>query len=43
MIGKFKNESIEQIINFSDLRSKLYSYKKDDNIPHKRCKGIKGV
>ena len=41
-IGKFKNECPnKQIINFVGLRSKLYSYKTDNNKTKKRGKGIK--
>ena len=41
-IGKFKHECPnEQITDFIGLRSKMYSYKTEDNKPHKRCKGIK--
>ena len=41
VIGKFKNECPnKQIIDFIGLRSKMYSYKTEDNKPHKRCKGI---
>ena len=31
VIGKFKNESIKQIIKFVGLRSKLYAYLTDNN------------
>ena len=47
MIGKFKNESINQITEFVGLRSKLYAYRtdlsvdKDDHDEHKKCKGVK--
>ena len=41
VIGKFKNESIKQIIKFVGLRSKLYSYLTDNNKNIKKCKGIK--
>ena len=42
VIGKFKNESIEQITEFVGLRSKLYTYKVDkDESKHNRCKGVK--
>ena len=41
VIGKFKNESTEQITEFVGLRSKLYAYKTDDNEDHKKCKGVK--
>jgi hypothetical protein len=41
VIGKFKNESIQQIIEFVGLRSKLYSYKVDKGKIEKKCKGIK--
>jgi hypothetical protein len=41
-IGKMKNESISQITEFIGLRSKLYSYKVDnDDDNHHRCKGVK--
>ena len=41
VIGKFKNESTEQITEFVGLRSKLYAYKTDDGEDHKKCKGVK--
>jgi hypothetical protein len=40
--GKFKNESAKhEIIQFVGLRSKLYSYKKDNHKQENRCKGTK--
>ena len=42
VIGKFKNESVDQISEFVGLRSKLYSYLVDqDEDKHHRCKGVK--
>lgn len=42
VIGKFKNESPEQIKEFVGLRSKLYSFIVDGEIkPHNKCKGVK--
>jgi hypothetical protein len=42
VIGKFKNESINQITEFVGLRSKLYAYTVDEETKdHKRCKGVK--
>ena len=42
VIGKFKNESINQITEFVGLRSKLYSYTVDSESKCKnKCKGIK--
>ena len=42
VIGKFKNESIEQITEYVGLRSKLYAYTVDkEEYDHKRCKGVK--
>jgi len=42
VIGKFKNESINQITEFVGLRSKLYSYSVDsDKKDHSKCKGVK--
>ena len=41
VIGKFKNESTEQITEFVGLRSKLYAFNTDDNESHKKCKGVK--
>jgi len=41
VIGKFKNESIEQITEFVGLRSKLYAYKTDNDHESKKCKGVK--
>lgn len=42
VIGKFKNESPTQIIEFVGLRSKLYSFMVDgENKPHNKCKGVK--
>ena len=43
VIGKFKNESSEkQIVEFVGLKSKLYSYKCDEETEtHNKCKGIK--
>lgn len=42
VIGKFKNESIQQITEFVGLRAKLYAYSVDhDNKKHLKCKGVK--
>ena len=41
VIGKFKNESIKQIIKFVGFWSKLYSYLTDNNTNVKKFKGIK--
>ena len=42
VIGKFKNESINQITEFVGLRSKLYAYTVDgEDDDHKKCKGVK--
>jgi len=47
VIGKFKNESVNQITEFVGLRSKLYAYRtdlsvdKNDHDEHKKCKGVK--
>ena len=42
VIGKFKNESIEQITEFVGLRAKLYAYSVDKcSKKHIACKGIK--
>ena len=42
VIGKFKNECPnKQTTDFIGLHSKMYSYKTEDNLPHKRCKVIK--
>jgi hypothetical protein len=43
VIGKFKDESSEnQIIEFVGLKSKLYSFRCDNEIKtHNKCKGIK--
>ena len=41
VVNMFKNESIKEIKEFIGLRSKLYSYLTDDEIEHKRCKGVK--
>ena len=47
VIGKFKNESVNQITEFVGLRSKLYAFTtdksvdKDDDEEHKKCKGVK--
>ena len=42
VIGKFKNESINQITEFVGLRSKLYAYNVDEEKnDHKKCKGVK--
>ena len=42
VIGKFKNESIEQITKFVGLRAKLYAFKVDgDEKKHLKCKGVK--
>ena len=47
VVGKFKNESTNQIMEFVGLRSKLYAFTtdksvdKDDDDEHKKCKGVK--
>jgi hypothetical protein len=42
VIGKFKNESPEQIKEFVGLRSKLYSFIVDgEKKSHNKCKGVK--
>jgi len=42
VIGKFKNESIQQITEFVGLRAKLYAYSVDLDISkHLKCKGVK--
>ena len=42
VIGKFKDEACGQIISeFAGLRSKMYSYTKENNKEEKACKGIK--
>jgi hypothetical protein len=42
-LGKFKNESPEQITEFIGLRAKLYTYTIDKEInSHNKCKGVKG-
>ena len=42
VMGKFKNESIEPIIEFIGLRSKLYTFTTDkDDKSHNKCKGVK--
>jgi hypothetical protein len=42
VIGKFKNESVDQITEFIGLRSKLYSFTTDkDDVSHNKCKGVK--
>ena len=41
VIGKFKDESILPIKEFIGLRSKMYSYIKEDNRVEKTAKGIK--
>jgi hypothetical protein len=42
VIGKFKNEMNEKYITeFVGLRSKLYTYKSNDDKTGKRCKGVK--
>jgi hypothetical protein len=41
-IGKFKNESINQITEFVGLRAKLYAHSVDMcNKKHLKCKGVK--
>ena len=40
VIGKFKNESNDQIVEFVGLRSKLYSYCTETE-ESKKCKGVK--
>jgi len=43
-IGMFKDEAGgKQIIEFVGLRAKLYSYKMDDSIEEKKCKGINKI
>jgi hypothetical protein len=40
--GKFKNESVKQILEFIGLRSKLYSFVAENDISkHNKCKGVK--
>jgi hypothetical protein len=42
VMGKFKNESINQITEIACLRSKLYAYLVDgDDYEHKKAKGVK--
>jgi hypothetical protein len=42
VIGKFKNESIKMIVEIVLLRSKLYTYKvEDEQNSHNKCKGVK--
>jgi hypothetical protein len=42
VIGKFKNESPDQITEFIGLRSKLYSFVVDgEKKSHNKCKGVK--
>lgn len=42
VIGKFKNESPNQILEFVGLRSKLYSFvAENDKHHHNKCKGVK--
>ena len=42
VIGKFKNESPQEIKEFIGLRSKLYSYiVEDETHEHLKCKGVK--
>ena len=42
VMGKFKNESIEQITEFVGLRSKLYAYTVENDCKHHmKCKGVK--
>lgn len=42
VIGKFKNESIQQITEFIGLRAKLYAYSVDQsNKKNIKCKGVK--
>ena len=42
VIGKFKNESPNQITEFVGLRSKLYSFTaENDKKKHNKCKGVK--
>jgi hypothetical protein len=43
VVNKFKNESISEIKEFIGLRSKLYSFITDDDIEHKKCKGVKKI
>ena len=40
VIGKFKSESIDPIIEFVGLRSKLYSFSTETE-EHTKCKGVK--
>jgi hypothetical protein len=41
-LGKFKNESPQQITEFIGLRAKLYTYSVDgENKSHNKCKGVK--
>lgn len=42
VIGMFKDEAGgKQIVEFVGLRAKLYSFKMDDGIEEKKCKGVK--
>jgi hypothetical protein len=45
VIGKFKDECIDDKLNyiteFVGLRSKLYAYITNDDLEHKKCKGVK--
>jgi hypothetical protein len=42
VIGKFKNESVQQITEFVGLRAKLYSFiAEGDDHKHNKCKGVK--
>ena len=41
VIGKFKIEHTNTLLEFVGLRSKLYSYLTDGNEEHKKCKGVK--
>jgi ribosomal protein L31E len=42
VIGKFKNESIDQITEFVGLRAKLYAYTVDNSLKkHLKAKGVK--
>jgi hypothetical protein len=43
VVNKFKNESVTEIKEFIGLRSKLYSFVTDDDIEHKKCKGVKKI
>ena len=44
VIGKFKDEEVGCIITeFMGLRSKMYSYIKDDGVSNKTAKGIKKI